>query len=358
MPRQLAISALLALGLPLSVHGMDLAPLKGTGATLHWEAPQFIQADAHGNVFLLRGDTLEVYPVGRSHELGEPARLQAGGVSGSLHDAALSRQGDWLLILGREVHRVAGGEDKLLPRVPWVPISVGFLQGDPIVGVTPPRVADADDAGDHGAPPLLMRAAGDHWSAELRQGSRDPGERYDLNRELAGRAVQVLDQQGGRYLVAREYAYRIELRRRGREAAVEELRLGKGEPVLRDAAASGRRLAEQAKAEGMETTGMVGNAFRGVRTIFALVEGEGHIYALVAPDAESTTCALDRIDWEARRVERLALSLPCPGRVSMAAGRDGLYFAEYDGGSGRFFASWGSLDAARWARVKEAEFTP
>jgi hypothetical protein len=45
-------------------------------------------------------------------------------------------------------------------------------------------------------------------------------------------------------------------------------------------------------------------------------------------------------------------------RVSLAAGRDGLYFARYNGAEGRYFASWATVEAGRWTVVKEAEFAP
>jgi hypothetical protein len=50
--------------------------------------------------------------------------------------------------------------------------------------------------------------------------------------------------------------------------------------------------------------------------ILALAQRPGdRLYVLVAPAAAAAkTCALDRIDWEARRVDRLPLNLPCPGR--------------------------------------------
>src|SRR5436305_6248963 len=82
---------------PLSA--LNLEPLKGTGKTLQWSAPQFVQADAHGNVFLLRGDTLQVYPILKSHALGDPVRLATTITSGPLLDAAMSAHGAWMLAL-------------------------------------------------------------------------------------------------------------------------------------------------------------------------------------------------------------------------------------------------------------------
>ncbi len=42
-----------------------------------WKTPRFLQADGKGNLFLLRGDTLDVYPIDRG-VIGKPRRLEAG----------------------------------------------------------------------------------------------------------------------------------------------------------------------------------------------------------------------------------------------------------------------------------------
>jgi hypothetical protein len=76
---------------------LDLEPLRGSAVSLHWDAPQFTQADSQGNVYLLRGDTLQVYPVSKAHDLGEPVPLEMSGArSGPTIDAAMSRDADWV----------------------------------------------------------------------------------------------------------------------------------------------------------------------------------------------------------------------------------------------------------------------
>jgi hypothetical protein len=346
--------------LATAARAVDLAPLKGKAASLHWSAPQFIQADVHGNVFLLRGDTFEVYPIGKSRDFGEPVRLGAAGSSGSLHDAAMSRQGDWVFLVGRDVHVYALGEDKVLPALGWLPVSVGFLHGDPVVGVTPPRLPAGPDE-DAGAPPLLLRPLHDGWTAELREGAALPlDHRYDHMAERADRSVIVLDDREGRYYLARQYAYRIERRRQGRGGSLDELRIGAGKTVLRPAAEPDAQLGRQVKAEGMDTAGLASSSFRGVAALYALAQGGpgGLLYAVVGPGVADKKCALDRIDWERHKVDRVGINLPCLGRVSLAAGRDGLYFADFSGEEGRYFLGWDRLDTATWESVKDAKFTP
>ncbi len=354
--RTSAVPAILFL-LGARLWALDVVPLKGAAAAVHWDAPQFIQADAHGNVVLLRGDTLQVYPITKAHDLGEPVLLELDVRSGVPLDAALGPSGSWVLHVNGQVLYVVDGHEKALPALTSVPVSVGFLRGEPAAMVVPRRFGPQDD--DRRGPPLLLRPSHDAWSAEVREALHAPPS--DPGAERAYRAALLLDAREGRYFLARQYAYRIELRRLGREQPLEELRLARGEPVFKPAnAADERRLLAQARADGTDTTHGKITVFRGTSTILALVQRPAdRLYALVAPGAAGgKTCALDRIDWEARRVERLALSLPCPGHVSMAAGRDGLYFAEFDGNEGRYFAAWTDLDAARWTTVKEAGFTP
>ncbi len=354
LDRRLGLLAVLLLLCP-RLWAVDLQPLAGAAAALRWDAPQFIQADAHGSVYLLRGDTLEVYPVTRAHDLGEPVRLELGVRSGTVIDAAMSPQGDWLLNLGAEVHFFSDGKDKPLPPLRQKPISVGFLRDEPVAMVVPFRGEPADD--DRRGPPLLLRPGHDSWSPEVREplqaGSADEGA------ERASRAALVLDGGEGRYFLARQYAYRIELRRLGRERPLEELRLGGGEPVIRKSTSSEE---QRLRAMAQDTDAAHGtmSVFHGASAILALARGggDGRLYVLVGAGVAGERCALDRVSWEERRVERVPLNLPCLGRASLAAGRDGLYFAEFHGERGRYFISWAGLEAAPWSLVKEAAFTP
>ncbi len=356
--RRFAVLAMLSLPCP-GLWALDLMPLKGAAATLHWEGQQFIQADAHGNVYLLRGDTLEVYPITKTHELGEPVQLELDVRSGTPLDAAISPEGSWLVNMGSSLHYFVDGHERPLPPVAsgFIPLSVGFLRGDPAVTVTPmPRGVAHDDRGI----PLLMCAGNDSWSAEAREPRRaapdDPGA------ERAYRAATVLDAQEGRYFLARQYAYRIELRRLGRDRAVEELRVQDGKPMLKKLSDAERtRLLAEAK-EATKSDAGPGSVslFLGVRAILALTRNgpRGPLYALLGTGVGGEHCALDRIDWEEQRVERVSLNLPCKGRFSMAAGRDGLFLAAWNAQGGRYFVPWSALDGAKWNAVKEVTFAP
>src|SRR3954452_3272683 len=108
-----------------------------------WQGPQKVQADAKGNVFLLRGETLEVYPVLKDAALGKPVKLEAyHSLNGPVIDAAMGPgPGDWLLRL-------------------------------PLGGSTPPGARARAPA----SPPCRSRCGGS-WTARRRSCRRSPGSR-------------------------------------------------------------------------------------------------------------------------------------------------------------------------------------
>lgn len=356
---ELAILACLTAGLvpiaaPAPLLAQEVESLKGAAASLQWEGTQFVQADPRGDVYLLRGDTLQVYPVTKNHDLGEPVQLEGGVRSGMPLDAAMGSDDSWALLVAGGVRFFPGGHEKSLPALAATPLDIGFLRGDPVV-VVMPRFGETPEDN----PPLLLRLGADSWSPELRQAVRSTP--LDLATERAYRAAMLLDGGEGRYLLASHYAYRVEARRLGRQAPVEELRVGAGEPAFRKpVAGEEERILAEAKAAGTDITHAHVSVFRGTAVLLALARGgpEGRLYALVAPGAAGGQCALDRIDWEARRVERVSLGKACEGPASLAAGRDGLYIAPLAGNLPRSFVPWSGLEAAKWSVVKEAVFAP
>jgi hypothetical protein len=198
------------------------------------------------------------------------------------------------------------------------------------------------------------------WSAEVREALH--GSAADLNNERMHRAALALDAADGHsFFLARQYAYRIEIRRLGRAQPVADVHLGPGEP-LRNRTPDGddQRLLAQAKAAGTDTAGGKASGFHGLSAILALAQrrSDGRLYVLAGAGVAGDRCALDRIDWTTRTVVRTTLNVPCNGRASMAAGRDGLYVAKYSGAEGRYFAPWAAVDAADWTPVEKAHFSP
>jgi hypothetical protein len=121
------------------VFALDPLPLPAAGASRQWDGPQFVAADRSGHVVLLRARTLQVYPVEKTGALGEPERLEATlAVAGEVQNAALDASGSqWLIQTFGAVHLFADRKEKALPRLAWLPNSVGFRRDEPIVAVLP-----------------------------------------------------------------------------------------------------------------------------------------------------------------------------------------------------------------------------
>src|SRR3954452_13994427 len=74
-------------------------PFPVKASTPEWDGAQFVQADRSGNVFLLRANTFEVYPLTKRGDFAEALRLQTTDDRvGYIHSAVLSADGDqWLV---------------------------------------------------------------------------------------------------------------------------------------------------------------------------------------------------------------------------------------------------------------------
>src|SRR4051794_11595351 len=90
----LSFAASAGLGSPVAPEPI---PLKES--TPLWDGPQFVQADRAGNIFFLRGNTLDVYSLGKAGGFGKPVRLQSLDDNGGfVHGAVLNSAGDqWLV---------------------------------------------------------------------------------------------------------------------------------------------------------------------------------------------------------------------------------------------------------------------
>jgi hypothetical protein len=148
------------------VSALDPLPLPASGASRQWDGPQFVAADRSGHVFLLRTRTLQVYPVEKTGALGEPERLEATlAVTGEVQNAALDASGSqWLIQTFGAVHLFADRKEKALPRLAWLPNSVGFRRDEPIVAVLP-VVVGTRQGGLGDTPPWLVRPSGEQWTS-------------------------------------------------------------------------------------------------------------------------------------------------------------------------------------------------
>jgi hypothetical protein len=88
--------------------------------------------------------------------------------------------------------------------------------------------------------------------------------------------------------------------------------------------------------------------------VHTLTEGrDGNLYLLVTANGVPS---LDRFDPVRGVLERVPFAFAEASRIiTMAAGRDGLYFAFHRGNGGRYRISWETLESAAWKTVEEAE---
>lgn len=338
---------LLGGGLALSAAGQPAVHVEPFGASPSWTGPQKVQADSRGAVFLLRGDTLEVYPVLKNGTLGKPAKLEsAGSLEGPVIDAAMgSGPGDWLLRLPSTLHGFVDGKEKVLPPLPWKPWSVAYLRGTPVVGVLPQAsavngmVIVHPEAAVPAKAPAVMALSGDRWSVLVEDAG--PAGR-DSNSAVESCARSLLGDREGKLWAARSYAYVLD---RYSPAGHRLLRLTveKEQVAHRDAGT----VAVPAEVGAGERASF--HPFLGVLRVSDLTEGLDHRLYLLVQTGKGT--ALDRYDPALSTLERVQLGLDLPGNATLAAGRDALYLAAHSGGSGRWRIAWDDLDRARWTKV-------
>lgn len=333
--------------LPLAAAGEPTVRVEPFGAAPGWQGPQKVQADARGRVFLLRGETLEVYPVEKNGVLGKPAKLEAAhSLNAPVIDAAMGPgPGDWLLRLPLEVRWFVDGKEKVLPPLPWRPWSVGYLRNTPVVGVLPQPAPVNGMVINHpgeetpATGPAVMELSGDRWSV-LVEDARPA--RQDANAAVESCGRTLLGDREGKLWAARNYAYVLD---RYSPAGHRLLRLevDKGKVAHRD---------EKTAAVPAEVRPEDRKRFRpflGILKISDLTEGLDHrIYLLVQ---EEKGVALDRYDTAQSSLERVQLGLDLTGNATLAAGRDALYLAAHSGDGGRWKIAWEELDRARWKKI-------
>ena len=333
-----------------------------------WEGNQFVTADRAGNVFFLRANTLEVYPLTRSGPLGNPRKLEtASGIGGEILDAALSPDGSaWLTLGVRAVRMFEDGKERPVPPLAWKPFSVGFLRGTPLVALGAVPLATTRSA-EVEAIPWVQELGHDAWKTLM---DREVVTFAELVRKenwfgevLESDPVSLLGDRQGKLWVANRYAYRVR-------------RFSPGGRLLLEIALDGGRIRKKQESQGVEVkwadpqrnptrnpteathTPSQEKAtffpFTATEVVQDLVEGrDGRMYFLVV--VSNGQAALDRYDPVRLVLERLPLQEKSSGRSTLAAGRSGLFAAPWDGRQARWMISWETLEQASWKEVEGAK---
>jgi hypothetical protein len=318
-----------------------------------WEGPQIVRADRVGNIYFLRADTLEIYPLTQAGKLGEPVKLEVLGEAPQLvRDAALSPGGDeWLVSADLVIRRYVGAKEKVMPALEWRASGIGFVRDQPVVSFLPLPVSwDQVYRERKGQIPRLMTFDGDRWNVLAEYPSPPAADladrRPDLNGAISQHAVFVASDTQGRLWIARQYAYDIE------QLATS------GKQKLHLLVAGGKVTERKDDAETKDRPAGL-SAFRSNAAILDLVEGRDHrMYFLVAGGSTTGGIALDRYDPVTSKLERISLALQLPGRATLASGKHGLYIAAWSERNGRWNLSWDTLELADWKPVPNAQITP
>lgn len=359
----LTISALLLAASPGLAGSVEPERIPVEESTPIWNGPQFVQADRAGNVFFFQGDTLEVHPLGKAG-FGKPVRLQSlQGNTGLVHGAVLNSAGDqWLVYADFSVRLFIDEKEKPLPALKWNPWGVAFQRDAPVVAVIPrplDRIRDLPKTMDV---PWLLKLGSDRWDPLTRPKTQDVANLLKtggMNEAIAEDAVFLKDDREGKLWVAHQYSYHVQ-------------RLSPSGRLLLDITVDGGRVEKKQESKGIEIklhgagenpTEATRDArketatyhpFTGVPVILSLTEGrDGRFYFLVRTKEGGS--ALDRYDPERVVLERLPLQLKVEGKFTMAAGRDAMYLAAWEGSEGRWRIPWETLEQAPWKVVKQAE---
>lgn len=329
--------------------------------TASWTDRQFIQADQEGRVFLLRESTREVYQVSSSGYLVPQGRLgkeENAEEWQPITEAAMSSPGDvWVLFSFPNHLDIMRGERQERIEAPWMVSAVVVGGGDLVVGVLPAEMASAAPASLRlESPPLLQSWDGKRWNT-LAEGTF-PGKRpagVSRPEYLRGEFGVILSVTPQRQVwMADEHAYRL---RRFSLAGVlkDELLAGERRIAWKERTAEEWKTAEAAATKaGLPFSRDSLSAVQAGEVIRAMTAGrDGAVYLLVQTDKG---LALDRFQPALLTLERVPLAgiETGSGRLTMAAGKEGLYVAARSGRGGLWLIAAEALEKAGWQHVPDA----
>jgi hypothetical protein len=342
-------------------------PLPVAESTPLWRGPQFVQADSQGRVFVLNGESLELFQVVAGDKLASRGRLEASGsVAGEpavSRQAVMSTAGDvWLLLdSSGKVRLFRGGKEKYLPQTVWIASALAAPRGTPLLAVKPGQAVQGRDMGTQGdpghppaKPPFVLQMGESEWET-LVQGDflRLGSTKASIGSEIrAGSEVWMVAEADGTLWIAHRNAYRLQ-RYSPLGKLKDEIVVGDGAVKWAERSAEDwKKLEATAKENKFPFSRSGVSPFQETAVTRSLTVGrDGRVYLLVETPKG---LALDRFDPDPARqvLERVTLGGLDSGRYSMASGRQGLYVAALLGDGGRWRLPWESLEAAKWQPVE------
>lgn len=327
-----------------------------------WGADQqVIQADKHGRVAVLRRTTLEVYELTGSGKLLAKGRLgkdRSFSPKGYDARAVMSPDGDeWVVYTKPNYLYIFQGDEMTAIEAPWEVSGLAADGGDLLLALAPAEMTTTSPSMLRlTALPLLQQWDGSRWST-LVEGPFPWGPPEGVNSAEFMRSYSALLALTPEHKLwmANEFAYH--LRRFSPSGALQEdLTVGGGKVVW-----SERTEEEWAKAEAAaKKGGMAGWSRRSLSPVRAetalrgmTVGRDGAVYLL----AETKQgLALDRYQPYLLSLDRVLLKgiEPPPGRLTLAAGKEGLYIAGFAGRDGIWRIDSEDLEKADWKPVPGA----
>ncbi len=328
-----------------------------------WPGIQFVQADKQGRVFLLRGDTLELFALSPGSKLVPRGLLEGaeeqGEKGGWVDTAALSAAGDvWVTFMPpNQLEVFRGGKSALRLESKWLVSAVAAADG-PVVGVLPgefDRVTG--EAPRLAAPPLIKAWDGKRWET-LVDGAVPDGREATGASEMEWLRGQfgtlIALAPNGQLWVADRNAYRV---RRFTASGLpkDELRVGSGEVGWSERSDEAfARLEKSSAAQGYSFDRTKVSSVVAKPLYRAMTVGrDGSVY-LIAETNDGL--ALDRFDPTFPAYDRVLLAgvTLAPGRITLASGAHSLLLAPRLAKDGLWEIPEEALLEADWREVPDA----
>jgi len=326
---------------PIPVEGLHAM---GCGGDAHHS----LHADGGGRVVLLCGDNLAIHRVAAGRLSSDGTRLRPRSPLEPIRGATLAGDGERWAVWGRTLRLFVRGDEQELPPLPLVLDSATFSHEGLVVVPKPIALAPLPDTWK--PLPHLVVLQGQRWQPF----SRLPPLPATLATSDPFVSMAFLFASGPRALVGvHRYGRALVARRPGLPdwyAAVSGDRLQR---VTAEAAET--RLAEAAQRHGMSKEGAKLFSVKAEEVTMGLTVGRDNLVWIMAAPGKmpENTVILHRLNLAEGRLEQTPVRLGWRGRVTLAAGRDGLYLAAYRARGGAWWLPWSRVENATWQVVED-----
>jgi len=186
-------------------------PSRSFAAEISWDGPQSVHADRQGNVYLVRGETLDVYSVAKGRAAVQRRLPRPAMGDGEAASVAMSPDGNRFLVsAANHILSVSGGRTEVLPETGWLVTSVGYLGDSAVAGILPMQVGGLASAGRPTTPPLILKNAGAGWATYIGGRLPDRSRHHDpMDALFAEHTIRLATSADGRLWVSYPYLGRI-----------------------------------------------------------------------------------------------------------------------------------------------------